>query len=257
MAQNYEDQSPIRRYLLHQLTGEEQQQIEQRLLTEDGVLEELEIAEDELIDEYLSERLSEDERHGFEENFLASPERQEKLRFSRSLRRYVVTAANQDTGFPGTPLTGVWGNQSWVPRVALTFGIVVVAAGAFWLFRTYTSPPPTVATLMLTISVENNRAGGVQAAKVNLESNVSELRLSLSLPEGAEGSVRYRVSLDNLDNERGDPRSLEPIRQDAKSVLLVIPADQLERGRYALKLFAIKSDGTEQRRTGAYYFDVE
>lgn len=257
MARNHDDQNSIRRYLLNPPTSEAHEQIEQRLLVEDGFLEELEIEEDELIDKYLSNKLSEDERKRFEYNFLASPERQQKLRFARSLKRYVLTTAIQDTSFSGAPLTRFWGNQTWVPRVALAIGMVVVAAGAFWLFRTYNSPPPTFATLILAISVENNRAGGVQAEKLNLKPNLSELRLSLRLPEGAEGAAHYRVSLDNLDNERREPRSLEPTRQAAQSLLLVIPANQLERGRYALKLFVIKSDGTEQRIAGAYYFDVE
>jgi hypothetical protein len=36
-----------------------------------------------------------------------------------------------------------------------------------------------------------------------------------------------------------------------------IPAEELARGRYVLKLFAIKPDGSEQRISGSYFFNVE
>ncbi|HEV7799236.1 MAG TPA: hypothetical protein VGO73_13840, partial [Pyrinomonadaceae bacterium] len=61
MARNHHDKNAVRQYLLRQLSDGDQRTIEQRLLTEDDLFEELEIAEDELIDEYLAEELSEEE----------------------------------------------------------------------------------------------------------------------------------------------------------------------------------------------------
>jgi hypothetical protein len=105
--------------------------------------------------------------------------------------------------------------------------------------------------------VDNSRDAGVEVPKVNLRPNVDALKLSLRLPEGTAGAIRYRITLDNVDSPNANPVSLEPVGQDAQSMSIIIPAGQLVRGRYALKVFAIQSDGTERRIPGAAYFDVE
>ena len=91
MARNYNEQTAIRQYLLKQLSDADQQAFELRLLTDDALSEELEIVEDELIDEYLANELSEEERVSFEKTFLAHPERQRKLKGGRALKRYLGT----------------------------------------------------------------------------------------------------------------------------------------------------------------------
>lgn len=47
------------------------------------------MVEDEMVDEYLSGRLVTEERAAFEQHFLSTPERQEKLRFGRAFNRYL------------------------------------------------------------------------------------------------------------------------------------------------------------------------
>lgn len=82
-------QSAVRRYLLKQLSGDEQSELEERLLTEDDPFTEVEIVEDELIDEYLAHKLSPEERERFEEHFLTTPERELKLRSAQAIKRYL------------------------------------------------------------------------------------------------------------------------------------------------------------------------
>lgn len=96
MARNHNDQNAVRQYLLRQLSDDEQQIIEQRLLTEDDLFEELEIAEDELIDGYVAEQLSDDDRRKFEQNFLVAPERKQKLRFAEALKRNMMATPISD-----------------------------------------------------------------------------------------------------------------------------------------------------------------
>ena len=75
MARNHHQQDFVKRYLLQQLTDAERQQIELQLLGDDDFFKEVEIVEDELIDEYLANELSRDERSAFEEHFLSTLER--------------------------------------------------------------------------------------------------------------------------------------------------------------------------------------
>jgi CHAT domain-containing protein len=89
MARQHHEQNSVKRYLLQQLPVAEQQEIELRLLSDDGFSAELDIAEDELIDEYLADELSKDERVDFEQNFLTTPERHSKLISAQAFKRYI------------------------------------------------------------------------------------------------------------------------------------------------------------------------
>lgn len=83
-----EDQNSVRQYLLKQLSPDEQRTIEQRLLNEDDLFEELEIAQDELVTDYVAGRLSEVEVKQLKENFLATPEGSRTQRFAEAVGRY-------------------------------------------------------------------------------------------------------------------------------------------------------------------------
>lgn len=89
MARQNQEQNSVKRYLLKQLTVAEQHDVELRLLSDDGFAAEVEIAEDELIDAYLDQELSREERVDFEQNFLINPERQSKLISAQAFKRYL------------------------------------------------------------------------------------------------------------------------------------------------------------------------
>jgi len=89
MTRKDPQQTAVRRYLLKQLSGKEQSELEARLLTDDDPFTEVEIVEDELIDEYLAHKLSPDERKRFEEHFVTTPERKGKLKSAQVMKRYL------------------------------------------------------------------------------------------------------------------------------------------------------------------------
>jgi CHAT domain-containing protein/tetratricopeptide (TPR) repeat protein len=88
MARQHHEQNPVKRYLLQQLSDPEQQEIELQLLSDEDFSAELDAAEDELIDEYLANELSPDDRQSFEQNFLTTPERNSKLTSAQTMKRY-------------------------------------------------------------------------------------------------------------------------------------------------------------------------
>lgn len=244
--------------------------MELRLLTEAGYAEEFDIIFDELMDEYSSGKLSEDERLKFKNRFLSTPERQQKLRFSMALNRCASSSRRKVDPQPKkekSPVSSVkptwaeqfrafWNSQQWALRAFTALVVVAVIAGPVWyLSRQKTSPPQTFSTITLNISA-GNRADGAQAIKVKLPlaANADALKISLTLPERSTPQTRHRVE---LENDKGETKQLEITEQDAQSVSVVIPADQLARGRYALKLYAATADGTEQRIPGSYLFNVE
>src|SRR5205807_3250397 len=87
-------QQLIRQYLLGApLDASLQRSLEERLLTEDDYCEEIDIAEDELIEQYISNELSANERASFEQAFLNTVERRQKFSVARTLNRYAETKA--------------------------------------------------------------------------------------------------------------------------------------------------------------------
>jgi hypothetical protein len=252
MARNHDDRNTIRQYLLRGLDNDQQQGIEKRLLVEDDLLEELEIAEDELIDEYLTGKLADKDRERFEQNFLTISDRHQKVRFSRSFNRYLRTSEGQEKA--AVPFRShFWSTHNWGLPAAATAAILVIVAGIFWFSRPRTPPTPTFATLTLTMST-STRAEGAPATKLTLPLDADALRLRLELPERSSPATRHRVKLLTAN---GDTQTLPTIGQDEKSIVVEIPAAQLSRGQYAVKLFAVQSDGTEQPINGSYYFTVE
>lgn len=148
MAQNYNEQTAVRQYLLKQLSEADQQAFELRLLTDDALSEELEIVEDELIDEYLANELSEAERVSFEETFLAHPERRRKLKGGRALNRYLGTRSPPKPAprrfeflknWIGSFVPGGHGDIAISPIGAMA-ALLIVATTGFVIWRIVTTP---------------------------------------------------------------------------------------------------------------------
>ena len=80
--------SPLFRYLLRELTPEEESQIESRLLIDDDYKMQLEAAEDDLTNAFVREGLTEDKRERYVKFFLCSEERVEKLKTAEKWYKY-------------------------------------------------------------------------------------------------------------------------------------------------------------------------
>jgi methionine-rich copper-binding protein CopC len=248
-------------YLLEELPEEELERFEDECFAQESWPNEINLVEEDLIDAYLRNELTPERRQRFERNFLTTEARQERVSMAAALLRQVdeYNAASQTVVAvpPAEPtwterFRAFWSSQTWTFRTATAIAIVAVITGALWFFSR-TPSPRTFATLTLTIS-NSNRAEGAQAGEVKLAPDVEALKISLTLPQQSPPAARYRVV---LENNNGETKSAEVAGNDAQSVLVVIPAAQLARGQYALKLFAIKPDGTEQRINGSYFFIVE
>ncbi|HZS05678.1 MAG TPA: hypothetical protein VFD58_12640 [Blastocatellia bacterium] len=87
-----EDQ--IRRYLLGGLGEKEMAQLEKNMLADDDFFEQILIAENELIDDYVRGGLSSHDRESFGSHFLSSSERRQKLKFAESLYRHLDRATD-------------------------------------------------------------------------------------------------------------------------------------------------------------------
>lgn len=82
-----------RRFLLGQLSADQQGQIEELAFADPDTFALLESVEDDLIDEYIHDELSADEKEHFKNHFLTLPGKQSNLRVSRSLQLHFSNAA--------------------------------------------------------------------------------------------------------------------------------------------------------------------
>jgi anti-sigma-K factor RskA len=253
MTPTQEGQERIKNYLLGLLSDEARQEIEQDILSNQEVLAEILMVEDDLTDEYVRGGLSPHQRTQFENHFLAPPARQENLRFARALNRYVTTHPSGQTFTDRTTGTWFFRNQArLIPVAAAVAVIVIAAAAALWFFIPRQTAPQTFATLTLSLT-PNTRGEEAQLPRVKLPLGKDALKIFLKLPQSVT-ATRYRVQLVNTG---GESKSLTISEQDAQSIAVEIPATQLRPGQYALNLIAVKADGTEQRLSGSYYFIAE
>jgi CHAT domain-containing protein len=84
------DSADLREYLLGRAISDElREQIETRIILDPAYLDEVIVAEDDLIQEFADNSLSPGDRTDFLEKFLISDDRRDKLKFARTLQSYV------------------------------------------------------------------------------------------------------------------------------------------------------------------------
>jgi len=252
MALTNQDQATIRQYLLGHLSEEEQQKIEERLMTEDELAEELEITTGELIEEYYSGELNQDDRSWFARHYLASPEGRQRYTFTVALNCLKRPLPAPQHLSLLERLESFFNKHRW--EVATATAVVLIAVIVFvWVLR-YKPQSAVSITVVNTATVRGSEDNDPPPVRVALPSNATELRALLPLPTTSAPNVqRYRAELDN----RTEKKTVKVAEHNNNSVVVVIPAAELPRGIYELTLTAIQVDGMEQAVPGSYRFNVE
>src|SRR5687767_4378188 len=126
----------LRRYLLGTIEPDVREDVERRLFSEDRIFwEQLCLAEDELIDDYVSNDLDDDERRSFEACFLSTEERQEKLGFARALKAHAGGEVDRDSQLTGlrrlrSRFAGNLAVPAWAAAAAAV--LLIVLPGLTW-----------------------------------------------------------------------------------------------------------------------------
>ena len=124
------------RYLLGDLSEEEEKAMGRQYLSESQTAEELDIAEDELIDRYVRNELSAKESTRFKKMLLSSSRLRERVEFAKILIKRISSESPEEAVTPGSaggskprkrkgggflPWGGFWGTTGMAP--ALRFGL--------------------------------------------------------------------------------------------------------------------------------------
>ncbi|HKG45764.1 MAG TPA: hypothetical protein VKB02_03495 [Pyrinomonadaceae bacterium] len=242
----------ITAYLLEELTEEEAERFEEHCFAKEEWPADLDAAEQELIDAYLRNELSNDRRRRFETNYLTTDVRKARVLTAQSFHQVLCPELS--------PKVTIWAKfrtfwrRPLVPQTALA--ILVLAIGIWLLAPLFMQgrrlPQPSI-VVELGLS-SSDRSTGSPSKRVRLPLATDNLEVHLKLPEQSPETVSYRIQWEDFSGVLGD---LQAQSRDGEYLVVLIPAAKLRPGQYAVKLFEIKRDGTEQRVSGGYFFTAE
>jgi len=188
------------RYLLGELSEQEQLQLEEQYFGDDDWFEQFLAIEEELIDDYVQGQLSRRERERFEKYFLTTPQRRERVEFAKALKQY--TAEEQKASAPASAAPSPQPEPWWrfflnfllaphpVLQPAFAMAVVVMMLGSAWLF---------VQTLHLQDQLAQFQAEWAEGL---------ERRRGLQ-PESTDQSKQIRDLAEKLENEKHQREQLE------------------------------------------------
>ncbi|HEX8069853.1 MAG TPA: hypothetical protein VF546_07880 [Pyrinomonadaceae bacterium] len=288
MSSDADTAQTLRRYLLGTLPEAARPPVEERLLTDAAFLEELLLAEEELIDEYLARTLSPAETESFNTHFLRTAERRHKVQFASALHRYVATHApdeaatdeattpaesvpaavisedanaaadpSTDRGFSPAPVRRDWSLRAFFRRYnpglafASVAAVLFLLAGITWVSLRPHAPGRTVA-VFLTPGLTRAAGPGAQLA-LPPDAETAELRLELPSAD----YTTYRAELQTPEGRTlHTAADLKPANLEGRPVVLFqVPARLLPPADYQLRLAGTDAAGRSEP-AGRYYFRV-
>lgn len=251
--------------------------LEERLLTDGVFYDELLMVEDELIDQYLSGEQSPAERESFEAHFALAPERQQKVRFARALKKYLsrtneaeakdviiaepsfsepVSVADPDKGKrPFLPL--LQRNPILAYSLAATF-VLVIGVVSWTALNRLKNPgshePGQVLAVVLTPGLNRSVDGG-EIKKISIPPGTDTVELQLELPKAEYATYRAEI----LRSDRtmvSTIEGLQPATASAKkSIRVPLSASLFKRDDYSVKLGGKRADGVYED-VASYVFRV-
>jgi hypothetical protein len=257
------DETLLIRYLLGRLGEEEQVQVEDRAFADAEYLAALEAAEADLIDNYIGGALSRDDRRAFEQRFLVSPQRRDKIQFARDFAR---VAAELKPTFPARmtawqAFTALM--QAWTPTVrfaAAAAALVLVATAALLLVQN-TAMRSQVAALESQQKELQSRAAQLDRQLAEAQARTSTLTAQAEQPLAPRGTVDSLVLQPGLARaeSRREKLVVHASSQLARIEVGLEPRDEYPSFRVELRTQAaaeVLTLGNLRKRQNAVTFEV-
>lgn len=253
MKELTEEERVIRQYLLRQLDDEERGRFEERVFTDRAYLDQVLMAEDELVEDFVFDELPAPDRESFVAHFLSTPQQEQKLQIAKALKARAARGAAE----PKPPAAGVLAflhRHKRIVKLTLAAALLLAVGVGAWLL----APDPLARELAqlnspqaglsvgagagdypVTLTpgrVRGEPAGRPSEAAVVIPPDAQVVRLRLALMSDAYDGYRVAVHrdagaaplvVDNLKVEDGP---------DGKIVTVRIPARVLAPGYYQLTL---------------------
>ena len=273
MKSESKTQETIRNYLLGQAAEEDSARLEEQILTDETLFQELLAAEDELVDDYLSDKLSPSELQSFENHFLLAPEHQRKLRFGRALHKYLdvaeipevakdhaaETLSPEEPAKPSPKPGFPWFLRFSNPILSYSFAVamlLVVGSGSWVVVNNLRQfrPPQAGNVYLATLTPGLTRAGG-EISKFKLPPAGDTVELRLTLPKSDYQIYRSDLLTANQDQVWASDDLTAVTDSGTSFVVARVPANLLAVGDYQVKLRGRANDGSFEDVDG-YAFRV-
>lgn len=217
------------------LSDDEAVRFEENYFADDKLFEEIEIAEDELVDAYVRGQLSEEDRKRFEKGLARSERLSERVRFSKSLKArtslVLVPASSSQShvswwnAFFATLLNG-----GPVLKTAVAAGVVIVVLGVPFLSGEWMRLRSESQRVAAERSELERRQKDLEREIAELKSNTSQLSVEVQQEKAAKEHLTQELQI--LKDRLAQSRTQLDLPQTAFAVLLSglsrSPADDTE-----------------------------
>lgn len=265
----------LTRYWLGEMSVAERKSLEEQFFLEDDLFLRLMDAQDQLVNQYLANRLPARERARFEQYFLTSPERRENAALSAFLRQEQIQKPIAVAPSPErkeswwAEFWHAWrGNKALIAAAAVV--VLALAIAPVWIALRSQSetklPTSSVGSdvtsggnvFLLELSRDNLRDETNQRPQANLAAETRAVRLRMDA--GLDSYASYNAQLFRKGRESaavfsGTNLQAEKTAAGGAIVIWEIPSSRLQPGSYAVNLDALNENGSAER-LGSYLFDV-
>ena len=235
-------QAEIRRsqYLLGLSSEAERERLESEYFADEDAFQEMLTAEDDLIDAYVRNELSANERRRFEERFLTSPQARERVQFARTLAgtpaRKIKREVGGSTWWSGF-FASLWANATPL-RAGAVMAVLALLVGFSWL--------------LVERSRMNNELRELRAERAQLNERAQALQRNVDSERARNAETLAQLE----DLRRRSESDLKPQQRQPLSVEQVTKNNQRERKPPIRNSDATRGDtfaiNNPNRSTGAF-----
>lgn len=167
----------INKFFFGEMTEEERFEFEQSFVANPDLLEEMRAFEADLIEKYVRGWMNPAEKLKFEQNFLNTKKRREKVEFSRQL----ISELRQETELEPEK-ESIWnklGRLFLTPKIALgtAFALLILIFGGWFLSRNSETEKPEI--------VKNENSSNIETANKNINVNTEKNIVNTNQPSNA------------------------------------------------------------------------
>ena len=273
MSDPTKEQLKIRKYLLGQLTEAECETVEELFLTDPNFREETLIVEEDLLDEYITKRMSVEDSAQFQSYYLATRQKQERLMVAMALDRYYAPETRQSQNGQVSPPIPFFRRVRFQRRAALAAAITLLAFASFglWLwsksksgdlFAEYEAELKALndqgnrSPADYAVSVPPNVARQVPApdsTNVSPPATAKVVEILLILPEVDYNKYEAELSVEGSERRHTFTDLFPSTTTSGKVLSIKIPSRMLGQKMYYVEVDGIKPEG-KRENVGDYTF---
>src|SRR5215212_186703 len=257
----------LREFLLGKLADQDRERIEGLFLTDSPTRERVLALEQDLIDDYLEDSLSQGDKERFLSRYAQTDEQRRKLRITGAIKDWAVREARAP--HPAAPTVSVWSRfWTWLqlkPRFVVPIAVILVIAVVLAIVglnsrkeqRKHLATEHELAQLnsptslreappeMTSFDLRPVSVRGVEPqAELNIPAGIRFIELQLPWIQNERYSM-YQAEIRRVgDSESFTISNLQAESNGRYTIRLRLPAQMLTRGHYQINLTGIAADGS-------------